>query len=205
MFTTLQATSLSLSQALQQRFTNDVKLRSFFNPVFGGTMVVSLNSPQEMTDLGTQGLSVWLYQVVRDNERLNMLPEKIGPTQYRHEPLPVRLHYMMTPLVSVQSASSPETEQMILGKVLQVFHDRPSLRGANLRGDLTGTDSELNVRLENLSIEQISQVFYSLDRSLQLSISYEVAIVYIESEREPEDAPPVQVAMPRYGIEVGGN
>jgi hypothetical protein len=205
MFTALQATSLSLANLLRTRFMNDVKLRSFFNPAFGGTMVVSLNSPQEMTHLGTQGLSAWLYQVVRDNERLNILPEKIGPNQYRHEPLPVRLHYMMTPLVSVQSASSPETEQMILGKVLQVFHDRPKLRGADLRGDLTGTDSELNVRFEALSLDQVSQVFDSLDRSLQLSISYEVAVVYIESEQEPEDAPPVQVSMPRYGIEVEGN
>ncbi|HVO70480.1 MAG TPA: DUF4255 domain-containing protein, partial [Aggregatilineaceae bacterium] len=166
---------------------------------------VSLNSPQEMTDLGTQGLSVWLYQVLRDNERLNILPEKIGPNQYQRVPLPVRLHYLMTPLVSVQSTSSPETEQVILGKVLQVFHDKAKLRGSDLRGDLTGTDAELNVRLENLSLEQVSQVFYSLDRSLQLAVSYEVSVVYIESELQPEDAPPVQVSIPRYGIEVEGS
>ncbi len=119
MFTALQATSLSLANLLGMRFMNDVRLRSFFNPVFGGTMIVSLNSPQEMTNLGTQGLSSWLYQVVRDNERLNILPEKIGPNQYRREPLPVRLHYLMTPLVSVQSASSAETEQMIMDAVFR--------------------------------------------------------------------------------------
>jgi hypothetical protein len=205
MFTALQATSLSLVSLLRDQFTNDVRLRSFFNPAFGGTMRVSLNSPQEMTTLGTQGLSVWLYQVVRNADRLNMTPERIGPTQYRHLPLPVCLHYMMTPFVNIQNGTSPETEQMILGKVLQIFHDRPKLRGTELKGDLMGTDAEFNVRLENLSIEQMSEVFYSLDRSLQLSISYEVSIVYIESELQSTDAPAVQIAIPRSGVYVSGS
>ena len=205
MFTALQATSLTLITFLEQSFRQDAKLRSFFDPAAGGTMIVSLNSPQEMTELNDQGLSVWLYQVVRDPENLNMLPERIGFDQYRREPLPVRLHYMMTPLVSAKTKSSPETEQMILGKILQVFHDRPKMRGVDLQGDLTGTDAEFTIRLENLSLEQISQVFYSLDRSLQLSVSYEVSIVYIESEREPEEAQPVQVFAPRYGIEINGS
>jgi hypothetical protein len=168
-------------------------------------MIVSLNSPQEMMDdLRQQGLSVWLYQVVRDPERLNMLPEKIGPAEYRRVPLPVRLHYMMTPLIT-PSESSPETEQMILGKVLQVLHDRPTLRGADLKGDFTDKDIEITARLENLTVEQISQVFYSLDRSLQLSVSYEVSVVYIESELEPQEGPPVKTILSRYGVDVSGS
>jgi hypothetical protein len=202
MSTALQATSLSLVALLSDQFSVDVNLRYFFNSTFGGTMRISLNSPQEMTELGTEGLSVWLYQVVRNPDRLNMIPERIGPNQYRHAPLPVCLHYMMTPFVNTQDATSPETEQMILGKVLQVFHDRSTLRGTYLKGGLMGTDAELNIHLENLSLEQMSEVFYSLDRSLQLSISYEVSIVYIESELQSTDAPPVQIAIPRAGIHV---
>jgi hypothetical protein len=205
MSTALQATSLSLVSLLSDQFSIDVKLRYFFNSAFGGTMKISLNSPQEMTELNTEGLSVWLYQVVRNPDRLNMIPERIGPNQYRPSPLPVCLHYMMTPFVNTKDATSPETEQMILGKVLQVFHDRSTLRGTYLKGALMGTDAELNVRLENLSLEQMSEVFYSLDRSLQLSISYEVSIVYIESELQSTDAPPIQVAVPRPGIHVNGS
>lgn len=204
MYTALQATSLTLENLLRERFTTDAQLRPLFDPGSGGTMIISLNSPQEMKGLTANGVSVWLYQVARDPERLNMLPERIAPGQLRREPLPLRLHYMVTPVVDPPNGSSPQVEQMILGKVLQTFLDRPVLRGADLRGALTGTDAELTVRLENLTLEQVSQVFYSLERSLQLSVSYEVAVVYIESDLSPLDGQPVQVALPRYGVEVAG-
>ena len=54
-------------------------------------------------------------------------------------PLPVRLHYLMTPIVSTRLQASAETEQAIIGKVLQAFHSHPVLRG---------TDFQLKLRTE---------------------------------------------------------
>ncbi len=197
MFTALGDTSRTLVSLLQTELENDIE---YFR---NGTMIVSLNNPQEMQGAGPrQGLSLWLYRVVRDEQRLNAPRRRLSPSQFERVPLPVRLHYLATPLASPQSTDplSPVLEQTILGKVLQVFHDHAVLRGSDLAGDFTGTDLELRVRLETMSLEEITRVWDALERSYQLSVSYEVSIVYISSQQEPVVAQPVEVALPEYGV-----
>lgn len=204
MYTALRATSQAIAEYLRQRLEADPNLSLVFDSALGGTMVVSLNTPQEMFDRPAEGLSVWLYRAVRDEERLNAPPERLDRNRVRHPPLPMRLHYLITPIVNTTSPNAPETEQEILGKVLQTFHDHPILRGADFpsTNELSGTTVELNVRLETMSLEEITRVWEALEGSYQLSVCYEVSVVNICSALE-EDASPVQVAMPEYGVIVG--
>jgi hypothetical protein len=155
-----------------------------------------------MNELPAQGLSVWLYRVIRDEQRLNDPPVRISPTQLRPVPLPLRLHYLVTP-VTGQTTNDPGTEQLILGKVLQAFYSHPVLRGADLKGDFEDTEVELKVRLESMTLEEITRVWEALEGSYQLSVSYEVSVVNIEPDLEPERVTPVQIAMPEYGVIVG--
>jgi Pvc16 N-terminal domain len=202
MYTALRATSLTLAELLRQRFIADTNLRNLFDARYGGSMIVSLNSPQEMTDNNAEGLSLWLYRVTRDSERLNAPSERISPRQLRKAPLPVCLHYLMVPIVAADNLASPETEQIILGKVLQVFHEHPILRGEDLRDDYGGTSAEWHVRLQALTSEEIFRIYDTLERSYQLSVSYEVTSVDIESSQEPENISPVKVVLPEYGVVV---
>ena len=65
MYTALRATSQTLAAYIRQRLEADPNLAPFFGS--SGTMVVSLNTPQEMTQPpAQQGVSVWLYRVIRD-------------------------------------------------------------------------------------------------------------------------------------------
>lgn len=201
MYTALHAASETIAEYLRQRLKCDSNLAIFFDSGNGGTMVVSLNRPQEMSDGNTErleGLSVWLYRVVRDEQRLNAPPQRVAQNQLQRAPLPVRLYYLITPIVH----SSPGTEQEILGKVLQIFHDHPKLRGTDLQSDLEGAAVELSVRLESLSLEEITRVWDALDKPYQLSVSYEVSVVYIHSAQEPMEISPVEVVIPEYGVVV---
>ena len=197
MYTALRATSQTIVEYIRRSFESDSNLSDFFG---GGTMAVSLNTPQEMTNNNVEGLSVWLYRVMRDEHRLNIPPERINKNQVRRIPLPVRLYYLITPIVTNENDSSPETEQIVLGKVLQIFHDHPKFRGTDLQSDFEGSAVELNIRLEPLSLEEITRVWDALDRSYQLSVSYEVSVVYIHSAKEPYEVSPVEVAIPEYGV-----
>ena len=114
--------------------------------------------------------------------------------------MPVRLYYLITPIVTNENDSSPETEQIILGKVLQIFHDHPKFRSTDLKSDFEGSAIELTIRLEPLSLEEITRVWEALDRSYQLSVSYEVSVVYVHSAEEPYEVSPVEVAVPEYGV-----
>src|SRR6266851_6688976 len=135
MYTALRATSLTLAGYLTNRLVAEPVLGALFDPALGGTMQVSLNTPEEMVSNHLQGLSIWLYRIVRDEQRLNAPLERIAPDRLLLAALPVRLHYLATPLVTVNGAApgvSPEQEQAILGKVLQSFNDHATLRGADL-------------------------------------------------------------------------
>lgn len=195
MYTALRAASRTLAKFLETKFQADPLLSGFF----GGGMVVSLATPQEMTEKPAEGLSVWLYRIIRDDQRLNDPPVRISPTELRPPPLPVRLHYLMTPVTNEQTGD-PETEQLILGKVLQLFHSHPVLAGADLQAEFAGTEVELRVRLEPLMLEEITRVWEALDGSYQLSISYEVSVVNILPELEPEHVSPVTISMPEHGL-----
>jgi len=199
MYTALRATSQTLLRFLDTKFQADALLSGLFG---AGGMVVSLNTPQEMTKKPAEGLSLWLYRVIRDEQRLNDPPERLGPNLLRPPSLPVRLHYLMTP-VTDRKLGDPETEQLIMGRVLQAFHSRPVLRGADLQAELAGTEAELKIRLEPMSLEEITRVWEALEGSYQLSVSYEVSVVNIDSELEPEKVTPVAVALPEHGIIVG--
>jgi hypothetical protein len=198
--TALRATSLTLVDHLERCLRDDAQLRNLFDPGAGGGMVVSLATPEEMIDRPAEGLSVWLYRVVRDDQRANDPPTRVDRERVMPPPLPLRLHYLLTPVTGAGQANSPENEQVILGKVMQCLHTRPVLRGADLRSDFEGTGATLHVRLESLGLDEITRVWDALDASYQLSVSYEVSVVNIDVETAPERIAPVEVAMPAYGI-----
>lgn len=206
MFTALRATSQTLANSIRVRMESDSILSTLFKG--GGKMVVSLNTPKEMIDRNVEGVSVWLYRAIRDAESLNAAPIRRDFDHIENTPLPVCLHYLITPIVNKTNAtvgSGPETEQLILGKILQIFHDHPTLQGSDLKDNYEGTEVELNVRLESLSLEEITKVWDALEGSYQLSVSYEVSLVNIDSAMEPEKVSPVIVAMPEPGIIVSSS
>jgi len=198
MYTALVAASQTVAAFLRQRLEGDSNLGPFFNPALGGTMVVSLSNPQEMLENHVEGLSVWLYRIVRDEELLNAPPVR-DDGGVRLPPLPVRLHLLMTPLRTADVVNGPELEQVVLGKVLQSLYDHACFRGADLQGDLAGTASEFHVRLEPMTLEDITRVWSALDAPYELSVSYEVTLARIRSERV-ESAGPVMTVDPRTAV-----
>jgi hypothetical protein len=201
MFQALHATSTTLLEYLQSSLDNDPFFAAASSPWRARGMRVHLQTPAEMVELNvSEGISLWLYRVVRDEERLNDPPRRITPTQLRPPPLPVRLHYLITPITSRDNDGDPDTEQYILGKVLQLFHSKPHLRGADLRDQLAGTAAELFVRLETLTLDEVTRVWEGLNGSYQLSVSYEVSMVDIDAALEPQTCSPVLVALPEFGL-----
>lgn len=203
----INATTVTLIDLLTEHFNIDPLLRPFFDSGLGGNMAVSARTPQEMADTSEAGLSVWLYRIARDPELLNQPPRRTGDDTWQHRPLPLRLHYLMTPVVNDPdtSGNDPGFEQFIIGKVLQTLHDNPSIHGAMLRGDLVGTGAKLTSRLEPLNLEEITRVWDAMESAYQLCISYEVSLVMIASDKEVERITPVSSVEPEYGVITGVN
>jgi hypothetical protein len=199
MSTALRDTSVSLRGLLENRLNADPEVLALLPP--GGSLTVSLNTPEEMGDADEEGLSLWLYRVTRDEHLLNLPGRRVAPDRLRLPALPMRLHYLLTPVFERgQGVSAPEFEQTLLGKVLQLFHEQPTVRGADLAGALAGRDLEVTVRLETLSLEEITRVWDALERSYQLCLSYEISVVPIDARRDLVTGPPVQVFAPELGL-----
>jgi hypothetical protein len=201
MHTSMRATSMTLQDYLLAGFFADTALGALFNPTLGGTMQVSLNNPEEMRSNTVDGVSVWLYRVERDDQRLNAPPTRPLPNRLLPTPLPLRLHFLITPIVTIDPAFplvSPGREQEILGKAMQLLYERPVLRGADLRDVLTGTDERISSRLEPMTLEEITRIWNALERPYQLSVSYEVTLAYIAPEAQPSAITPVRILEPTH-------
>jgi hypothetical protein len=200
MYTSLAATSETLRHLLEIGMTTDIGPNGLATFFAGAQRFVSLATPQDMRAAGQQGLSVWLYRIVRDEFRLNeppvIRPAPGGGVEIVPPPLPVRLHYLLTPL----AANAPDTEQRILGRTLQVLHSRPIIAGADLQAELAGTDTEIHARLEALSLDDLSLVWQALEGSFQLCVSYELSLANIFSTTDPEPGTLVESVQPEYAL-----
>ncbi len=149
---------------------------------------IDLRSPKEMREANAQGVSLWLYRVVRNGDPLNRPPRRINATQTEHVGFPVDLHYLITPIVQ-----DPSDEQALIGRVLQVLNDYAILKGATLLGTLENSGQAFRVNFEPMSLEDVTRVWNSLQEPYQTSLPYEVTLVTIDSQREPQEGSPVLV------------
>lgn len=179
-YTVISAASDTLRQLLRANITTSS------DPQLNGVEIYLL-SPKEMEQAShSVGISVWLYKVSRMAEMLNEPPERKLPNQVTRTPLPVLLYYLVTPITA-----DPLSRHMLLGKVLQVLNDNAIVRGLDLQGVLKGTTEQLRVNLEALTLEELSLVWEALSEPYQLSVTYLVQVVKIDSDREPVNASPV--------------
>jgi len=184
-FTAIWAVSRTLQLLLQSQIRADPQF-----PVSSSPVTVSLLSPKALREPGSPdpgtSISIWLYRVVRNEFTWNNRSERTASNQVPHASIPINLYYLVTPM-----NEDPESQQVALGKVLQVFNDYAILRGSDLQESLRETTEQLRVSLEALTLEELTQVWYSLQESYQLSVSYLVQVVTIDSGLEPALAPPV--------------
>jgi Pvc16 N-terminal domain len=193
-FTAVRAVTETLYGILQAGITNSA------DPQLQG-VPIDLRSPKEMREAnGVTGVSLWLYRITRDSDFLNLPPERISPNQYRRSALPLHLYYLVTPLVT-----KPEDRQTLIGRVLQLFNDNSTLSGATLADSLAGSRETFRVTLETLTLEELTRIWHSLAEPYDLSVSYEVQVVSIDSDLEAVEAQPVLVRQAGYAQIVGNS
>lgn len=200
MFQALRATTETLQSFLLPRLKES--LPELFDGEEEGSFELSPQTPESMQEKNVLGVSLWLYRIVRDEHRYNDPHRRVSDNELQKRALPVRLHYLVTPRAG-EDQKKLILEQEILGRILQAFHDEPKITGTRLSGDFAGTGVELTVRLEPMTLEEITRVWDALDASYKLSVSYEVSVVFVESGLPPRRIAPVEDVVPRYAITIG--
>ncbi len=170
----------SLQDALRAAITNA-------GPYAGSQ--VDLRSPVEIETpaVGTMALSLWLYRVRRFDDLENRPPRITADGRLIPAPLPLVLHYLITPL-----ASDELSRQRLLGHAMQALHGQGQLGAAFTKPALLGPDEDsIGIHLEQQSFEEAVRVWQALHEPYRLSVSYFVQYVSIEASRTFAAGPPV--------------
>lgn len=173
---------------VSQSVQDALKAAIYTSGPFAGTEV-DLRSPKEIgaPAAGKMILSFWLYRVSRFDELENSPPRLLSNGRIERAPLPLTLHYLMTPL-----ANDELSRHRLLGAAMQALHDQSRLGGEFLRPGLLGeADGPVGVHLEPQSLEEATRVWHALHESYQLSVSYLVQYVALESARSFASGAPV--------------
>jgi hypothetical protein len=173
-------------------------MRDKLNQAFPGNFPVdgeevTLISPKELG--ASHRLSFFLYHIVENPYMKNQPMERAQDNQLKYSPLCLNLYYLLTPHVETESENIKGWDaHSIIGRAMQVLYDHSSLEGAALRDLLVKVDYEdfyekigqVRIILNSLSLDDLTKIWNSLDTSLRLSVSYEVRVIIIESERKKE-------------------
>ncbi len=145
---------------------------------------ITFKSPKEIKDDGgsTNKVSIFLYQILENSYLKNEEPQRIDDTHLQSPPLSLDLIYLVTPY-----SEDKTQEKIILGKVMQIFHDNAILIliGTALQGDLPETDEEIKLLFNPISLDDLTKIWSAFQEvAYRLSVSYMVTPVRIDSTRK---------------------
>lgn len=146
--------------------------------------LAGLGVPVELHDLATKPseqsprVTLFLYDLVEETATRNRAPSTVivgGVPRSRRAPLSLCLHYMVTAW-----GGSRDTEQRMLGAVMQRMYEDAILDGPELAGSLAGDTAQLRVSLASMRIDDRARVWWAIGRPYRLSVNYEVRVVDLD-------------------------
>jgi hypothetical protein len=156
---------------------------------------IALASPRSA---GTNLLTLFLYKVTENPDLKNaesiVVTQPDGRLVERPAPLSLDAYYLLT--AHAGDPPDPLEAHRALSRAMRVFYDNGILRGSLLRADDPSTgltaDSILRVTLNPITMEDMTRIWSVFpDTPYELSVTYLVTPVAIDSAREDRGAPVV--------------
>jgi hypothetical protein len=175
----------SISKTLATCIWNGIKDDPQIKVIIQNPRQINHRSPREAPTESNQ-ISVFLYNV-------NELPSMRNQPQITQNPrtlLYLNLNYLITPLTR-----NAEDDQIVLGKIMQLFSEMPVLRGSDLQGSLHDSSDELKIILDAFRVEDLNKLWTMFQTPYKLCLGYSVFPVRIESSVKIEEKPVIKKPM----------
>ncbi len=143
---------------------------------------IALCSPADKSDVT---LGLFLFDI-RESEEIRRSSAVIsGMNKMQYPPIFLNLYYMVTAYTAGDVRFRMSSEERILGRVIQYFHDYPLISIDDIDpGDMNGVD--LRIEMLRLDAEQKSKIWNFPNVPYKTSIFYKVSPVSIDSARKKE-------------------
>lgn len=171
----------AVSDTLRVRMT--AALAGLANP----PVLAELHDLSTMPPRDPPRVTLFLYDIVEQATTRNRAPttELVqGILRTRRPPLSLALFYMVTAW-----GGSRETEQRMLGRVMQRMYDDAVIDGPELQGTLAGSVAELRVGLAPMRLDDRARVWWAIGQPYRLSVNYEVRVVDLDATTTTAAAP----------------
>jgi hypothetical protein len=139
-------------------------------------------------------VNLFLYRTSIDAAWRNQDPPAIRPGESGQPPLPLVLSYLIT---AYGEDDDEILAHRLLGIAMGVLNDRPVLSRAQIASALPAPGSDLQNQVERVRItpdprpqDEISRMWTTFNTGYRLSVSYDAAVVLIDSTRLVAAAPP---------------
>jgi len=186
----------SASKTLASRIWVGIKDDKQLSKIIRSPEQISFLSPQDAQTKSAQ-ISVFLYNVTELTSMRNQ-PQPQSPGDPRTL-LYLSLRYLITPLTK-----NVEDDQIILGKIMQLFAETPVLRGSSLQGSLKEAGDDLRIMLDELSVDDLNKLWAMLLAPYKFCVSYTVHPVRIESVKPEKSRIITKSVQPMVKLKVSG-
>lgn len=154
-------------------------------------------------------VNLFLYHVMPNAAWRNMpLPDRVLPGETAQPPLALNLYYMITAYARETTGTGDIDGHNLLGRVMRILYDHPVLSPAEIQvamqeSDVQNQIERIRITMQPLNIEEIYRLWTGFQTQYRLSVSYEVAVILIESTRMASKPLPVlQVGRDKRGTTV---
>ena len=180
-YTVIAAVSETLKNLVWSRVEHDSQIASTI--LNDSEQNISLEPPfRLLADNGDPShscLSIYLYRIVEDGQMKNRSLERRNGGLLEYPPLALDLSYLVTPLTEMI-----DTDQRLLARFMQIIYDNSIIKGSDLPEALQDTMEELRITLNPITVEDMTRIWSGFLLPYRLSLSYEVKVLYIDSERQ---------------------
>ena len=135
--------------------------------------LISFSSPKTANNQGKRKLSIFLYNITEEAASKNIPAPKDGSGKMTSPTF--ALHYLVTPFTG-----NEKDDHLLLGTIIQMILSKPLIGIADAEKSV-----ELVLKIDSLSLDELSRFWVALDASLRLSVGLTVS--FTESTPEPQN------------------
>jgi len=183
--------------AVTASLTNMIQAAVAADPTVSSGTVTARPPDRARQGAPVNQVNLFLYRTSIDAAWRNQDPPAIRPGESGQPPLPLVLSYLIT---AYGEDDDEILAHRLLGIAMGVLNDRPVLSRSQIASALPPPGSDLQNQVERVRItpdprpqDEISRMWTTFNTGYRLSVSYDAAVVLIDSTRPAVAAPPVLV------------
>ncbi len=136
---------------------------------------VSFEPPPRVIPTNGNNVYFFLYQIVENVHMKNEEMLRMDNAHLQYPPMSLDLYYLLI-------LYGPG-RNLVLGRIMQIFHDHSIMKGAEL--NLDNEDEEIKIIFNTISLDDLTKIWSAFkETGYALSVSYLITPVRIDSTRE---------------------